>query len=332
MVVLVEVIRKAYLASIVPVIVDAILNEHQVVVDIIAFVSKGDFPRSRLGEKQRGKILAGWVTRKMRTIAQFSIRDADGADSQITEVPEERIRAPSSHRQGNTTMGGGSISGANTISEISPMGIDQGFTSISKGMSPMSAPNGYENSIMESPPLVPDKVPLDGGNPVNTHNAVYNAPLNDQDTSLSVYSPYEATTEDYNRNFDPDETPHAERSGFDYDPNPPIPRFDSKPTLSLYNDSEPIPSELESKPWSRIDEHALRPTEGLRQREYSWEPGADSSSRKGGLRVANMGDNDEVEWPPEALAHIRAASVNKGSRGSQQQERYDGSGYGDDTP
>lgn len=77
MVILVEVSRKAYLASIVPVIVDAILNEHQIVVDIVAFVNRGDFPRSRLGEKQRGKILAGWVTRKMRTVAQFAIRDPD---------------------------------------------------------------------------------------------------------------------------------------------------------------------------------------------------------------------------------------------------------------
>jgi hypothetical protein len=61
----------------VPVIVNAILNEHQIVVDIVAFVNKGDFPRSRLGEKQRGKILAGWVSRKMRTIAQFAIKDMD---------------------------------------------------------------------------------------------------------------------------------------------------------------------------------------------------------------------------------------------------------------
>ncbi|KAJ5204964.1 uncharacterized protein N7498_005843 [Penicillium cinerascens] len=74
-VVVVEVTRKAFLASLVPVIVDAILNEHQVVADIVAFVSTGDFPRSRLGEKQRGKVLASWVTRKLRTIAQFSIRD-----------------------------------------------------------------------------------------------------------------------------------------------------------------------------------------------------------------------------------------------------------------
>lgn len=76
---MVEVNRKAYLASIVPVIINAILSEHQIVADIVAFVSKGDFPRSRLGEKQRGKILAGWVTRKMRTMAQFAIRDLDPA-------------------------------------------------------------------------------------------------------------------------------------------------------------------------------------------------------------------------------------------------------------
>ncbi|KIH90556.1 hypothetical protein SPBR_00012 [Sporothrix brasiliensis 5110] len=79
-VVLVEVARKAYLASIVPVIVNAILNEHQIIVDIVAFVNRGDFPRSRLGEKQRGKILAGWVSRKMRTMAQFAIRDLAALD------------------------------------------------------------------------------------------------------------------------------------------------------------------------------------------------------------------------------------------------------------
>ncbi len=43
-VVLVEVSRRAYLASIVPVIVNAILNEHQIIVDIVAFVGRGDFP------------------------------------------------------------------------------------------------------------------------------------------------------------------------------------------------------------------------------------------------------------------------------------------------
>jgi hypothetical protein len=89
-VVLVEVARKAYLASLVPVIVNAILNEHQIVADIVAFVNKGDFPRSRLGEKQRGKILASWVTSKMRTMAQFGIKDADGGLSELPEAIEPR--------------------------------------------------------------------------------------------------------------------------------------------------------------------------------------------------------------------------------------------------
>ncbi|PGH13820.1 hypothetical protein AJ79_03388 [Helicocarpus griseus UAMH5409] len=85
---LIEVTRKAYLASLVPVILNAVLNEHQVVADIIAFVPRGDFPRSRLGEKQRGKILASWVTRKMQTIAQFNIRDGEGFDNYLVDLPE----------------------------------------------------------------------------------------------------------------------------------------------------------------------------------------------------------------------------------------------------
>ena len=89
--VVVEVTRKAYLASLVPVIVDAVLNEHQVIADIVAFVSHGDFPRSRLGEKQRGKVLASWVTRKLRTIAQFSIRDMEGPENPFAEAPQHRV-------------------------------------------------------------------------------------------------------------------------------------------------------------------------------------------------------------------------------------------------
>ncbi|KAJ6148739.1 hypothetical protein N7497_010721 [Penicillium chrysogenum] len=100
-VVVVEVTRKAYLAALVPVIVDAILMEHQVVADIVAFVSHGDFPRSRLGEKQRGKVLASWVTRKLRTIAQFSIRDLEG-DSPFADMPQHRMSRAS---KPGSTMG-----------------------------------------------------------------------------------------------------------------------------------------------------------------------------------------------------------------------------------
>ncbi|KAG0126427.1 hypothetical protein HOY82DRAFT_111421 [Tuber indicum] len=100
-VVLVEVRVKSYLASMVPVIVNAILNAHQLVVDIVAFVGKGDFPRSRLGEKQRGKILASWVTRKMRTIAQFGIRDTDRNENPEAGQPPTIVEASHSMTGGD---------------------------------------------------------------------------------------------------------------------------------------------------------------------------------------------------------------------------------------
>jgi hypothetical protein len=108
-VVLVEVSRKAYLASVVPVIVNAILGEHQIVADIVAFVNKGDFPRSRLGEKQRGKILAGWVTRKMRTIAQFAIRDTNSTPLDSTDTSSDNHRASVSSIRSNNAPGASSL-------------------------------------------------------------------------------------------------------------------------------------------------------------------------------------------------------------------------------
>jgi hypothetical protein len=82
-VVVVEIFRRNFLAYMVPVVVNAVLNEHQLVTDVVDFVQKGDFHHSRLGEKQRGKIYAGWVTRKMCTIAQYSIQDPNSLDVQM---------------------------------------------------------------------------------------------------------------------------------------------------------------------------------------------------------------------------------------------------------
>ncbi|KAK1965879.1 acyl-CoA ligase [Colletotrichum sublineola] len=117
-VVLAEITRKAYLGSIVPVIVNAILNEHQIIVDIVAFVNKGDFPRSRLGEKQRGKILAGWVTRKMRTLAQFAIRDMDPAS--IMGGEPSTSDGPDLHRAsiGSQRSAGGLAPGSSSLRNV----------------------------------------------------------------------------------------------------------------------------------------------------------------------------------------------------------------------
>ena len=146
-----EVGRKAYLASIVPVIVNAILNEHQIVVDIVAFVNKGDFPRSRLGEKQRGKILASWVTRKMRTMAQFGIRDAESALANVTEAMEPRSGAGS-------VRNGSVIASSLRNVEQAPQAYGQrqnfplqnNYSSLPTGISEMPAVN-YNDSIVGSP-------------------------------------------------------------------------------------------------------------------------------------------------------------------------------------
>ena len=280
-VVLVEVMRKAYLASIVPVIVNAILNEHQLVVDIVAFVSKGDFPRSRLGEKQRGKILASWVTRKMHTIAQFSIRDPDGADSQITEVPETQMsNAPSFRR--------GSVSTVDRRQSIEP-GIPptvaeqhqfethepEPYASIPTGISEM--PGDYEALISDSPP--PPQVPA-------------------KDHLLHPSLPPDHP---HNR-YDPDATPHAELAAFDYDPQPPPPRSEFRPAATVAPD---------------YGHDSLEPQHDINRVPSQLKPGRGNGPSAigpgAGLHVANVGVDDERgAWGQEAMMHMNLAGAGDG--------------------
>lgn len=131
-VILVEVRVKSYLASMVPVIVNAILDQHQLVVDIVAFVGKGDFPRSRLGEKQRGKILASWVTRKMDPVAQFRIREAH------SDTPD-----------GGSVAGGGGGNGGEPWTRRSSISASTG----GGGQSQYISPPSWEATIHENPTM-----------------------------------------------------------------------------------------------------------------------------------------------------------------------------------
>lgn len=310
----------------VPVIVNAILNEHQLVVDIIAFVSKGDFPRSRLGEKQRGKILASWVTRKMRTIAQFAIKDADRADSQITEVAEPRSTIGSIR---NGSLIGGPTSSRNAEASAAVMAesvqeMAKDYAPIPTGISEM--PADYENSIMESPPLpiadnrqVSDTITqkhrpenIDSGLQPYDSNLLHE--LDDAPLS-SVISPGYYQNDGLDR--------HIPNLQFDeYDPNgkpygdklPPEPRYDNKPTLGLP---------------SVTGRESLVPDESM------WSPPSPQDRRPGGgggrLRVANANSDDGDDWPQEAIMHMNLAGADRarGASRSIQEARYDGRGYGD---
>jgi len=139
-VVIVEIYRKNFLASVVPVIVNAVLNTHHIVVDIVCFVSKGDFPRSRLGEKQRGKILSSWVTGKMRTIAQFGIRDPD-LNEKLEDIGfrGSQIEGRSSKRRSSSLQRGNS-NGQDSLNR-------NGTVSGSQKQSSMSGTSGYGSQI-----------------------------------------------------------------------------------------------------------------------------------------------------------------------------------------
>lgn len=160
-VVVVEVTRKAFLASLVPVIVDVILNEHQVVADIVAFVSNGDFPRSRLSEKQRGKVLGSWVTRKLRTLAQFSIRDL--GDSPFADLQQQR-RASRSSKPGSIMGNSTRLSTMHDVDippvppspgvapGLTPGGVALEETVVSQPSAPSPAPVALQETVLSQAP------------------------------------------------------------------------------------------------------------------------------------------------------------------------------------
>ena len=298
--------RRAYLASIVPVIINAVLNEHQVVVDIVAFVGKGDFPRSRLGEKQRGKILASWVTRKMETIAQFSIRDADAADSQITEVAEPRSAV-------------GSVRVGSSLKNVETMTAGQGqqrnYATIPNDASELAAP--YESSILESPPL-----PSQDEGDISTDIRNQRSPIGEEPT----YSRAMPSDPNHRYDFDDLKTPQSdhETRGFDF-PSPQASElpghYDLKPSLSLPPVADHGDLSQEGDLWTLPSQQQARPQQ---QKPQSY--GDSGGSR---LRVANVKDDDGDQWPQEALMHMNlgGGSSSSGS-GGRRENRYDGSGYG----
>lgn len=274
-VVLVEVGRKAYLASIVPVIVNAILNEHQIVVDIVAFVNKGDFPRSRLGEKQRGKILASWVTRKMRTMAQFGIRDADGL-SDVTEAVEPRSVVGSVRNGSVITSSLRNVEAAPQILEQRELERKQtqsqnSFAPLPTGISEMPAQN-YDDSILGSPTTENGASLKSDDTPTDNRKGHFELPSHgfdpDKNTLLSEDKNYGIP--DFSKSEAPDIPP---------------PRVGQKPHLGPHI---PLPA-----------------VEG-REGDLWTLP----SQARGGLRVQNASSDDEDEddsWKNDAIMHMNLA-------------------------
>ncbi|CDR43925.1 CYFA0S13e00650g1_1 [Cyberlindnera fabianii] len=65
--------RGRYLSSLVPVIFNKVLSDHYLILDIVAFTSQNGFPYSRLGLKQRAKIIKLWTQKKLPCHAQYGL-------------------------------------------------------------------------------------------------------------------------------------------------------------------------------------------------------------------------------------------------------------------
>lgn len=348
-VVLVEVVRKAYLASIVPVIVNAVLNEHQVVVDIVAFVAKGDFPRSRLGEKQRGKILASWVTRKLRTIAQFGIRDADGADSQITEVAQPRSTL------GSVVGVGSSLKNVANL-EVLPTNQAQqaqNYATLPTAISEM--PATYESSIVESPPLPPTEEDRDNTPTEPRSNNNHFSPRTDdsgnndgpffqaytpQTNSLPSHNNTGLPSPEHSPNYtaytdEPDpvlSNPNNPSFDFDSDVPPPPARYNSKPAFASQHARE-TEGDLWSLPSQQRHPQSHSHSQSATRRDSRQRPGGSSQTPS-----ASSSDHYDIggddDWRQDAIMHMNLArdgskrDAHVGDRSGGLYGAYDGSGYG----
>lgn len=319
-VVVVEVTRKAYLASLVPVIVDSILNEHQVVADIVAFVSHGDFPRSRLGEKQRGKVLASWVTRKLRTIAQFSIRDMEGTDP-FGEMPQHRSSRRSSKPD---SIMGNSLRRSTLNPENDAPAVPRSPAPVVLEERIEAPPSAYQDKPV---PALPQE--LD----VPTDNAVAATPVPEPTSAVPhIQEPQSATiVSEY------DDHPHMLEpvNAHDVSPVSPVsPANDFRFSFDIIN----TPMDHQSQePVSPID----LPSTGrnsLPSRQpwrYSSAPGMANTTQDEKPRPGTQESGLIDDWPQEALMYqsTLGAEDSQGvhrtlsSTSAAARKRYDGSGY-----
>ena len=304
-VVVVEIFRRNFLASMVPVIVNAILNEHQLVIDIVAFVIKGDFHRSRLGEKQRGKILAGWVTRKMRTIAQYSIRDPNGPENQmmISEEPRSSMSMSMGGMRAGSTKGSmraGSILGLGA--QLNSMQLSQQQnTAIGHEIPGQAAPGKFSQqqppqqdyyAHSNMPEMRDDKTPTEA-----RHSFLHQGNAVNHQSGPMDYSPIDRAGPYAQQG--PGEGNYQQQSyGNAQAPLPDILRPGPDPT-PFYSDSQPYEYSPEYE----------------QQGNQRWSFDDDERPAAGGLRVANFGD-DDVEGSGGGGGGLRVANFDQEEEGS----------------
>ena len=94
--------RHRHLASLVPLIANTVFSKHHLMVDIVAFMSRGQFPILRLGTKQRARIVDAWVQGVLPVVATYGVNNGEKAvlktikdiDEQSRDDPVTGMRNP----------------------------------------------------------------------------------------------------------------------------------------------------------------------------------------------------------------------------------------------
>lgn len=84
--------RSKNLSSLVPLITNTVFSKHHIFVDIVAFIKKGEFPISRLGTKQRARIVDAWVQGIIPLSVQYGINYGENAMIKLIKEIDEVAR------------------------------------------------------------------------------------------------------------------------------------------------------------------------------------------------------------------------------------------------
>ncbi|WPK26766.1 hypothetical protein PUMCH_004127 [Australozyma saopauloensis] len=84
--------RNKNLSSLVPLITNTVFSKHHVFVDIVAFIKKGEFPISRLGTKQRARIVDAWVQGIIPLSVQYGINYGENSMIKLIKEIDEVAR------------------------------------------------------------------------------------------------------------------------------------------------------------------------------------------------------------------------------------------------
>lgn len=83
-------IRSQYLSSLVPIVFNTVLSKHNLVLDIVAFTKVDGFPYSRLGLKQRAKLINLWNERKLGIRVKYGLNHGERALIEMVQKLESQ--------------------------------------------------------------------------------------------------------------------------------------------------------------------------------------------------------------------------------------------------